>query len=86
MKAYFQDLEDNYFELENKNNKIITELENLNKDKTEEKEYIDGIYNIYENHNVDDLGLYGLRQLEKKTLKSLNVIRDKKQERKLIVI
>ncbi len=78
-------MEDNYFDLENRNNKRILDLEIINKEKSEEKEYIDCIYNVYENHNIESYGIHSLRQLEKKVLKSLNQIREKKTERNIFI-
>lgn len=41
---------------------------------------MENIYNIYKKNSIENLGIYSLRKLEEKVLKSLNYIKERKQE------
>jgi hypothetical protein len=80
LQNQYQTLEDSYFQLESLRIQKQESLDVMLKQKEEEKEQIEALYNIYENHAIQNLSLNQLKDLEKKIFKGLLSIKGKKQE------
>jgi hypothetical protein len=80
LKLQYQALEDNYFQLESLRQNKQEELEKVLNIKEEEKEQIEALYGVYENHSIQNLSLNQLKDLEKKIFKGLLCIKSRKQE------
>jgi hypothetical protein len=80
LKLQYQVLENNYFQLESLRQNKQDELEKAIGLKEDEKEQIENLYNIYENHSIQNLTMNQLKDLEKKIFKGLFAIKTKKQQ------
>jgi hypothetical protein len=78
LKDKFKNLEENYFKLEKMRAKKYEELEQLLRQKEEEKSVLIKISNIYTKQEIEDLDYYKLKEYESKILKSLKAIKERK--------
>jgi len=79
MQEKYSLLEKSYFNLENSRAEKYQELEEILKKKEEEKKHLESIHNVYEKFDLKNSDLFKLRGLETKIIKSLEVIKERKQ-------
>lgn len=80
LKEKYYELEKKYFRIENDKGKKYDELNVIYNKKAAEKEHLEKISKLYQNHTLENLNHLELKSLEHKILGSLDLIREKKNK------